>query len=517
MYQDPSGHAGLLSKVVGAVKSVATTVTKTVSKAAKATATAVKTVATKVTTAVTKAVTTVKTAVTTAAKTVSKAVSTAVNKVATTVQKGVQAVTNKVSQVVNTAKVAVQNATTYVVNKAKDISSSVVSYVGNVVSKATTTISNFVSDVGDKISTAYNSIRNYVSDKVETIKAKVSTMWEEVKDSAHKLMARGEAFVQEKYESASRWWQDTKEKVTNAYNTVKYYAEHPQNFVEDMSSAIKEGLHEAAEKIEAGFHAVVEGAKGLCHAVANFVQEHPFIATAILIGVLAVATFFTGGAASAILLAATKGAIMGAASGFGFGVVGAGVKWIASGGNYSWDEAVHDVGMSTFGGSLTGAITGGGLEAGKQLWSKFGGKITNAVGKITKKVGTKSSSNSIGQKITSANTNAKPTNPEFEQWLNKGEANNKVYFGIKDGQAQYTGITKQSLSARLSQHNRLGKGFSALEEQFSNLTRNQARAIEQFYIQSPNGPNLLNKINSISPDFKFYEEAIEWATTFIGG
>lgn len=145
-------------------------------------------------------------------------------------------------------------------------------------------------------------------------------MWEEVKDSAHKLMARGEAFVQEKYESASRWWQDTKEKVTNAYNTVKYYAEHPQNFVEDMSSAIKEGLHEAAEKIEAGFHAVVEGAKGLCHAVANFVQEHPFIATAILIGVLAVATFFTGGAASAILLAATKGAIMGAASGFGFGV-----------------------------------------------------------------------------------------------------------------------------------------------------------------------------------------------------
>ena len=326
MYQDPSGHAGLLSKVVGAVKSVATTVTKTVSKAAKATATAVKTVATKVTTAVTKAVTTVKTAVTTAAKTVSKAVSTAVNKVATTVQKGVQAVTNKVSQVVNTAKVAVQNATTYVVNKAKDISSSVVSYVGNVVSKATNTISNFVSDVGDKISTAYNSIRNYVSDKVETVKAKVSTMWEEVKDSAHKLMARGEAFVQEKYESASRWWQDTKEKASRVVDRAK-------NFVEDMSCSIKEGLHEASEKIKDTFDKAVEGAKSAWNSFTTFVSEHKeaFIKIGVcvaVIGVLAL-SIASGGAAAPLLALMAKGAAIGFGSFFLGGVAAEGIDYLS--------------------------------------------------------------------------------------------------------------------------------------------------------------------------------------------
>ncbi len=53
----------------------------------------------------------------------------------------------------------------------------------------------------------------------------------------------------------------------------------------------------------------------------------------------------------------------------------------------------------------------------------------------------------------------------------------------------------------------------ALEEVFGNLTRNQARAIEQYFIV--NGPNLLNKINSISPDSEFYNEALKWAEEFI--
>lgn len=66
---------------------------------------------------------------------------------------------------------------------------------------------------------------------------------------------------------------------------------------------------------------------------------------------------------------------------------------------------------------------------------------------------------------------------------------------------------------KFSQHNKLGNGFSSLEEQFVDLTRNQARAIEQYYIN--NGPNALNKINSISPNSPFYKEALEWAETFI--
>ena len=101
----------------------------------------------------------------------------------------------------------------------------------------------------------------------------------------------------------------------------------------------------------------------------------------------------------------------------------------------------------------------------------------------------------------------------FDNWLNKGDADNKVYFGIKKGNEQYTGITKQSLNARLSQHNSRGKGFSSLRLQYDNLTRNQARAIEQYYIN--NGPNAMNKINSISPKNKYYNDAIRWAEEFI--
>lgn len=70
------------------------------------------------------------------------------------------------------------------------------------------------------------------------------------------------------------------------------------------------------------------------------------------------------------------------------------------------------------------------------------------------------------------------------------------------------------MNARLSQHNASGKGFQRLEEQFSGLTRNQARAIEQYYIE--NGPNNLNKINSISSNHRFYQEAFNWAKQYLG-
>ena len=40
------------------------------------------------------------------------------------------------------------------------------------------------------------------------------------------------------------------------------------------------------------------------------------------------------------------------------------------------------------------------------------------------------------------------------------------------------------------------------------------RAIEQYYIE--NGPNNLNKINSISSNHRFYQEAINWAKQYLG-
>lgn len=102
----------------------------------------------------------------------------------------------------------------------------------------------------------------------------------------------------------------------------------------------------------------------------------------------------------------------------------------------------------------------------------------------------------------------------FLGWLNRGENNNVVYFGIKNGKAVYTGITKQVVSARLAQHNQKGKGFSSLEVQHSELTRNQARSVEQYYID--HGPNELNKINSISPLHKFRSSADQWALKYLG-
>ena len=78
----------------------------------------------------------------------------------------------------------------------------------------------------------------------------------------------------------------------------------------------------------------------------------------------------------------------------------------------------------------------------------------------------------------------------------------------------YTGITKQTKNARLNQHNNAGKGFDDLDIQYEGLTRNQARAIEQYYIE--NGPNALNKINSISPNNKYYQDAMNWAKQYLG-
>ena len=73
---------------------------------------------------------------------------------------------------------------------------------------------------------------------------------------------------------------------------------------------------------------------------------------------------------------------------------------------------------------------------------------------------------------------------------------------------------EQHLDTRLNQHNTNGKGFSRLEPISSGLTRNQARSIEQYYIE--NGPNDLNKINSISPNNKYYEDAMKWAKNYLG-
>ena len=102
---------------------------------------------------------------------------------------------------------------------------------------------------------------------------------------------------------------------------------------------------------------------------------------------------------------------------------------------------------------------------------------------------------------------------DFNNWLNKGTSDNKVYHGKAGGKYTYTGITKQSIDRRLYQHRVTGKPFEGLDKAYEDLTRNQARAIEQYHIIM--GPNEWNRINSISPRSIFYAQAMEWASNQI--
>lgn len=119
-------------------------------------------------------------------------------------------------------------------------------------------------------------------------------------------------------------------------------------------------------------------------------------------------------------------------------------------------------------------------------------------------------------KVSSNSVKKRATDAEFKSWLNKGKSNNVVYHGIEDGEKKYTGITMQELETRRKQHNRSGKNFSKLDPAHRNLTRNQARTLEQYYIELENGPNKLNKIYSISSNNKFYNQSQEWAKWYLG-
>ena len=85
----------------------------------------------------------------------------------------------------------------------------------------------------------------------------------------------------------------------------------------------------------------------------------------------------------------------------------------------------------------------------------------------------------------------------------------------QNGKPVYTGITRQSIKKRLSQHIRKGKPFVKAQSVVENLTRNQARAIETYKIlyDGCSGENL---ILSISRNHRFYDDAIRWAKIFLG-
>ncbi|WP_440948224.1 DUF2341 domain-containing protein [Methanosarcina sp. T3] len=94
--------------------------------------------------------------------------------------------------------------------------------------------------------------------------------------------------------------------------------------------------------------------------------------------------------------------------------------------------------------------------------------------------------------------------------LMAGEANTYVYYGVRDGDNVYVGITN-NLEIRKIQHQARFEELIALNDK--PLTRKQARAVEQAEIV--NNPAFENKINSISSSRDFYDEAVEWGQNWL--
>ncbi|MFV0493587.1 hypothetical protein [Mycobacterium sp.] len=93
--------------------------------------------------------------------------------------------------------------------------------------------------------------------------------------------------------------------------------------------------------------------------------------------------------------------------------------------------------------------------------------------------------------------------------LRGGATDVHVYYGVSGGKPVYTGITN-NLARRQVQH---GDRFVVQQVTSAPVTRGQARAIEQALIVR--NPGFQNKINSISPNHSWYQEAVDWGEAWL--
>jgi hypothetical protein len=93
--------------------------------------------------------------------------------------------------------------------------------------------------------------------------------------------------------------------------------------------------------------------------------------------------------------------------------------------------------------------------------------------------------------------------------LQGGEATSHVYFGVRNGERVYVGITN-NIARRQTEH---GARFVLERVTQSPVTRGEARAIEQALINR--NPGFENIRNSISPNHSWYGEAVEWGEAWL--
>ena len=182
-------------------------------------------------------------------------------------------------------------------------------------------------------------------------------------------------------------------------------------------------------------------------------------------------------------------------------------------------------------GSIKGFITGMRDAIGKVIWlvgekvirpimnklDDFAKWIGEIFSEVVEKVGNNAAENTI------KGVSKKGFTDKFIKWLSEGVEETTVYFAKDEtGKVLYVGISKQDLEKRLAQHLANDKPFKQaikpiIEGKTENLTKNQARAIEQYYIEQYGLPNLYNEINSIAGSSEYYNEAKKWATEFLVG
>lgn len=93
--------------------------------------------------------------------------------------------------------------------------------------------------------------------------------------------------------------------------------------------------------------------------------------------------------------------------------------------------------------------------------------------------------------------------------LRGGKATTHVYFGVRNGERVYVGITN-NIARRQAEH---GGRFVLKQITESPVTRGEARAIEQAIINR--NPGFENVRNSISPNHSWYGEAVEWGEAWL--
>lgn len=116
----------------------------------------------------------------------------------------------------------------------------------------------------------------------------------------------------------------------------------------------------------------------------------------------------------------------------------------------------------------------------------------------------------VAPKIVPVAATSTQTINRATEFLSKGPANTRVYYGIKNGAKTYVGITKD-VAKRAVQHGTKFDRLRTITEQ--TVTRGQARAIEQAIIN--NNPNFTNIRNSISPTRPWHNSAVRWGQSWL--